>query len=104
MSEKEILDEAYDWEPESGVYFGATTPEAERALREKYPISWPRLLERKMQEMQNLLDEVQAMSVERKPANSYQIQRKVNALRKLAVELDGGLLEFSQELLTQEYA
>lgn len=92
------LEEEYD------VLAGATTPEAERALREKYPISWPRLLELKMREMQRLLGEVEALNAGEEPADSYHIQRKVNALRKLAVEVNGGLLEFSQELLTKEYA
>jgi len=102
MGEKRNLDEAYDWEPENGVYFGATSPQAEQALREKYPISWPRLLELKMREMQRLLAEVQALSTETAPRDSYQLQRKVNVLRKIAVEVDNGLLEFSRELMKSE--
>ncbi len=107
MTETKIArnwEEIGELEEEYDALAGATTPEAERTLREKYPVSWPRLLELKMQEMQKLLGEVQAMSVEEKPADMYQIQRKINTLRKLAVEVDDGLLEFSQELLTKEHA
>lgn len=102
MSKGNNLDEAYDLEPESGVYFGATTLQAERALRKKYPISWPRLLELKVREMQRLLAEVQVLSTEAMPGDSYQLQRKVNALRRIAVEVDDGLLEFSRELARSE--
>ena len=102
MSKGKDFDEAYDWEPESGVYFGATTPQAERALRGKYPIAWPQLLELKVREMQRLLNEVQALSAKTAPGDSYQLQRKVNALRKITVEMDDGLLEFSRELMRSE--
>jgi len=95
---KEIgeLEEKYD------VLAGATSPQAERALREKYPISWPRLLELKVREMQRLLGEVQALAIEARRGDAYQLQRKVNALRKIAVEVGDGLLEFSRELMGAE--
>jgi len=99
MSKRKDFDEAYDQEPESGVYFGATSPQAERALREKYPISWPHLLELQVREMQRLLGEVQTLAAEATQGDSYQLQRKVNAMRKIAVDVDGGLLEFSHELM-----
>jgi hypothetical protein len=99
MGEQGEIDEAFDWEPESGVYCGATTLEAERALREKYPISWPHLLEFQVREMQRLLGEVQALTAEATQGDSYQLQRKVNAMRKIVVDVDGGLLEFSHELM-----
>ena len=60
------LEEEYD------VLAGATTPEAERALRKKYPISWPRLLELKVREMQRLLEEVQVLTVEAAPGDTYE--------------------------------
>jgi hypothetical protein len=95
---KEIgeLEEEYD------VLVGATSPQAEQALREKYPTSWPRLLELKVREMQRLLGEVQTLVSEATPGDSYQLQRKVNAMRKIAVEVDDGLLEFSRELMRSE--
>jgi len=99
MSKEKDFDEAYDWEPASGVYFGATSPQAERVLREKYPISWTHLLEFKVREMQRLLGEMQALAAEAAPGDAYQLQRKVNAMRKIAVEVDDGLLEFSRELM-----
>ncbi len=102
MSEQERTDKTYDWEPESGVYFGAATPEAERALREKYPISWSRLLELKVREMQRLLGEVEMLNVEVAHADSYQLQRKVNALRKITLEMDDELLVFSRSLAQPE--
>jgi len=102
MSEKERIDKTYDWEPESGVYFGAATPEAERVLREKYSISWPRLLELKVREMQRLLGEVKTLNVETAPDDSYQLQRKVNALRKITIEMDDELLVFSRSLTQPE--
>ena len=102
MSKSKDFDEAYDLEPESGVYFGAASPQAERTLREKYPISWPHLLELKVREMQRLLGEVKVLNVEAAPDDSYQLQRKVNALRKITIEMDDGLLMFSHELAQSE--
>ncbi|MEA3341341.1 MAG: hypothetical protein U9R15_15360 [Chloroflexota bacterium] len=95
---KEIgeLEEKYD------VLAGSTSPQAEQALREKYPISWSRLLELKVREMQRLLGEVKVLNVEVAPDNSYQLQRKVNALRKITLEMDDELLVFSRSLAQPE--
>ena len=71
MSQPRVVDEAYDREPEDGVYFGATSHQAELMLRDKYPVSWPRLLEIKVREMQRLLNEVQSLTSEVETDNSY---------------------------------
>ncbi|RLC95541.1 MAG: hypothetical protein DRI77_09905 [Chloroflexi bacterium] len=90
------LEEKYD------VLAGATTLQAEQTLRGKYPISWLRLLELKVQEMQQLLGEAKTLSAQAAPDNLYQLQLKVNALRKITIEMDDGLLVFSRELMQPE--
>ena len=101
MSEPINWDTVRDLEPESGVYFGATTLQAERELRARYPISWRRLVELKLREMQRLLTDVPDRVAETPPTDAYRLQRRVNALRRIAVEVDDSLLELSQELLKQ---
>jgi hypothetical protein len=108
MSEKEAtndstFDELYDLEPESGVYFGASGPEARRILLEKYPLSLSKLLELKVEAIRDLLREVEeaeaSLAEDHSPRHSYQLQRKVQTLRKALLEFDADLLDFSQQLL-----
>ena len=98
----ENWEEIGELERKYNVLAGATTPQAEQALREKYPIHWLHLLELKVQEMQQLLGEAKTLSAQVTPDNSYQLQHKVNALRKITIEMDDGLLVFSRELMQPE--
>ena len=58
-------------------------------------------MELKLREMQRLLTDVPDRVAETPPTDAYRLQRRVNALRRIAVEVDDSLLELSQELLKQ---
>ena len=45
---------------------------------------------------------VKIVAIATGPGDSYQLQRKVNTMRKIAVEMDDGLLEFSRQLMKSE--
>jgi len=102
------LDELADLEPANGVYCGSTSPEAERALFEKYPLPWSALLTAKADLLRQLVDEVteaqKAFSDDSSLQNSLQLQKKMQVMRRLILSLDSDLLDLYASVVGQQAA
>lgn len=100
------LDELADLEPASGVYYGSTSPEADRALFEKYPLPWSAPLTAKADRLRQLVDEVtqaqKALSDDASLQKSLQLQKKMQAMRWLILALDSDLLDLYASVVRQQ--
>jgi hypothetical protein len=94
------LEEKYD------VLAGSTSPEAERALFEKYPLPWSAPLTAKADRLRQLVDEVtqaqKALSDDVSLQKSLQLQKKMQAMRWLILALDSDLLNLYASVVGQQ--